>query len=189
MGASTNCWGALASRLQSSEALRTTTACSGGNAASAWQRCDRLGHNYAYPTARLMNGLSRSKSPMMFFRSTNSDSRIGHDLNVRDFPRQKVMARIAAQIDLVMPRIDIKRLRQLAGTGTQPFHIVHSASRFHQVYSALRFERANQDQSISRSAFDQNIEHPMDAVVKINVASSRFVPLYETARTRAAKGV
>ena len=68
---------------------------------------------------------------MVFFGSTNSDSRISYDLQVRGFARHKMMSRIGAQIDFVMARIDIEGLRQFAGTGTQAFHIIQTASRFH----------------------------------------------------------
>ena len=99
------------------------------------------------------------------------------------------MAWIAAQIDFMIAHVDVERLRQLTWPRTQAVQIFDTASRFHQTYSARRFESANQNQSISRSVFHEHVEHPMDAVIKVDVACAGFVSLDETACTRTTEGV
>jgi len=99
------------------------------------------------------------------------------------------MSWIPAQVHFVMPRVDVERLGQLSGTGTQSRHIIDPASRSHQINPAFWLERANQNQAVTRTAFNEHVEHPVHAVVKINVAGAAFVALDEAARTWAAEGV
>ena len=68
-------------------------------------------------------------------------------------------------------------------------HIFDSATLPHEGESALRLERADEDEAVARAAFDEDVEHPMDAVVEIDVAGGGLVALDESARARSAEGV
>lgn len=122
-------------------------------------------------------------------RAADADARIRHHINHWHFTQSKAMSRIVAEIEFVMPILDIERLRQFPGTRTKITDIICPAALFHQFNTAARFDCANQDQSIARPAFDQHVQHPMHPVVKINVSRARLVALYELARTRPAEGV
>src|SRR5437016_5706749 len=84
---------------------------------------------------------------------------------------------------------DIERLGELARTGTEAANIVQTAPRFHQRQTTPRFERANQYKPAAFAAFDQEIQHPVDAVIKIDVDRAGFVALDERSRARAREGM
>ena len=90
------------------------------------------------------------------------------------------MARISAEIDFMVSIRNVERLSQFARSGTKMAIIIGSASLFHQRNSAARFDRADQDQAIAWSTFYQHVQHPMHAVIEINVSRARFVPLRQT---------
>jgi hypothetical protein len=99
------------------------------------------------------------------------------------------MSRIRAKVDLVMALRDIERLRQLPRARAKASQVVSAASLPHQADTAHRLERANEDEPIARAALHQHVEHPMDAVVEINVTSPRLVSLDKTPRARSAESV
>jgi hypothetical protein len=84
---------------------------------------------------------------------------------------------------------NVERLREFSRAGAKPENILDSAPLFHQGKSALWLERANQNQAGALASFDEKIEHPMNAVIKINVNRSGLIALHERARARAREGV
>ena len=50
-------------------------------------------------------------------------------------------------------------------------------------------ERADQDQACARRAFHQHVQHPVDAVIQVDVGGTGFVPLHEMARAWSVKSV
>ena len=142
------------------------------------------GHGHAYEFA-----LTQRKSPREALRSTDADTRIGHNLDSCARARPKAMRRVKAQIDLMMTLRDIERLRQFPRSRTELPNVVDAAPFPHQRDAAPRLDRANEDEAVARAAFDKNIEHPMHAVVEINVGCTRFVAPNELARARPPESV
>ena len=96
---------------------------------------------------------------------------------------------ISAEIDLVMPLRDVERLRQPAWARAKPPHILHSAAFPHERDTEPGFDRSNENESITRAALDENVQHPVHAVVKINVSRAGLVPPNELPRARSAECV
>lgn len=83
----------------------------------------------------------------------------------------------------------VQRLGQFAWSGAKPDQILYLASLSHQFEPASRLEGADQYETVRRAAFDQHIQHPVNAVVKINIRGPGSIPLDKSARTRPGKGV
>ncbi len=81
----------------------------------------------------------------------------------------------------MVPHVDAKGLGELAGAGAKFPDIVRTPSRFHHADSARRLNRPDKDQPVPWSAFYEHVQHPMDAVVQINVGGARLVPRDEGA--------
>jgi hypothetical protein len=84
---------------------------------------------------------------------------------------------------------NVKRLSKLARTGTKSSHILDTPSLAHEPDSTPRFKGTDENNPIARSTFDQDIEHPMHTVIKIDVGRARLISPNELACTRAGKGV
>jgi hypothetical protein len=133
--------------------------------------------------------VAQRKSPRKILRPADPDARIGHDFNGVVRPRSKTMRALRAKIDLMMPPIDREGLRQLARTGTKSPDVFHAAPRAHERKTAPRLNRPNENEPIPWPAFDEDIQHPVHAVVEIDVGRSGLVPLHERTRARALEGV
>jgi hypothetical protein len=101
----------------------------------------------------------------------------------------KAVPRIAAKVGLVMSSCNIECLRQLPRPGTESAQFFHSASSLHQRNPTARLDRANQNDAVARASFDEDVEHPMDAVVEIDVSGTGFVSPNKFTRARSAEGV
>jgi len=99
------------------------------------------------------------------------------------------MGRIGAEIDLVMALRNIESLGQFPGTRTKPPEIFDSAPFPHQNQAAARLKRANQDEPITRPAFDEHVQHPVHAIIEVDITGAGLVSPNELARARAAEGV
>lgn len=99
------------------------------------------------------------------------------------------MRGIGAQVDLVMPLRDRERLGQLARPGAEPPDVFHLSSLTHDLESPPRFDRADQDETIARPAFNEHVQHPVHAVIEIDVGRARLVALDEGARARPIERV
>jgi hypothetical protein len=84
---------------------------------------------------------------------------------------------------------NVECLGKLARPGAEPANIFCFTALFHQRQAAARFQRANQNEPSPLSPFDQQVQHPVNAVIEINVNRSGLVPLDERARARASKRV
>jgi hypothetical protein len=132
---------------------------------------------------------AQREPPRMMRRSADSDPRIGHNIDNRRFARREAMARIFAEIELVMSIRYVERAGQLARTGTKIAEIIGPASLFHKRNAATRLDRTDQDQTIARPAFHEHVQHPVHPVIEINVGRARFVALHELTRAGSAEGV
>lgn len=101
----------------------------------------------------------------------------------------EAVPRIAAEIDLVMTLRNSECLGQLPGAGTETSSVFQTAPLAHDGKATPRLDRTNQNESIPWAALDQDIQHPVHAVVEIDVGRARFVALDEGARARALEGV
>ena len=99
------------------------------------------------------------------------------------------MRGIGTKIDLVMTLCDIERLGQFPRAGTKVPNVFDPAAYSHERKTAPRLDRPNENQSITRTALYQNVQHPVDAVAKIDVGRARLIALDEGARARALEGV
>ena len=90
-------------------------------------------------------------------RAADADPCICDHINNCRFARGKAMARICAEIELMVSIRYVERLSQFARSRTKPVKVIDSASLFHQRNSAARFDRADQDQSIAWSTFYQHV--------------------------------
>src|SRR5207247_11060248 len=117
---------------------------------------------------------AQSEAPRMMRRARNPDTRIGHHLEMFGGALLEPMARVAAQIDFMMTSSNVECLGKFAGAGTEFSNIIHAAALLHERDSAPWLERANQDKTIL-SAFHEHIQHPVHAIVEIDVCRARFV--------------
>ena len=99
------------------------------------------------------------------------------------------MRRIGAKIDLMMTPRNGERLRQFPWTGAEPPNIFDFSSQSHARKTAPRLDRPNENQSIPRPAFGEHIQHPVHAVVEIDVGRARLVSLDKRARARTLESV
>jgi len=99
------------------------------------------------------------------------------------------MSWIGTKIDLVMPLVDIQCLGQLAGTGTKPPNVFQIAPLSHEAESLPRFDRPDQNETIARATFNENVQHPVNAVIEIDVGGAGLVSLNKSSRARAAECV
>src|SRR6516165_3623358 len=108
------------------------------------------------------------KSPWIMRGARDTDSRIGHDISRRMCVVRKAVARIGAEIHLMISPADGKRLRQFARPGAKLANIVNPAAFLHQFDPPPRFKCTNQNEAV-RVAFHQHVQHPMHAIVEIDV--------------------
>jgi hypothetical protein len=120
-------------------------------------------------------------------RAADTDSLVGNDLN-RSRRLSKTMILIAAQIQLVVSAGNSQRLRQLSRTRTKPVNIMDVPPLSHQRDSASWLERTDENKTVFLS-FHQNVQHPVNAVIEINVSRSSVISLDKGARTRAHKAM
>lgn len=99
------------------------------------------------------------------------------------------MRGLGGKIDFVMTPGDIKRLRQFSRTGTEPPNVIDATSLPHQRDSTPRLDCADENEAVTRTAFDEDVEHPMHAVIEIDVGGAGFIALDKFARARAFEGV
>jgi hypothetical protein len=121
-------------------------------------------------------------------RAANADAFVCHNIETRLSIRDKTVARIGAQIHLMMSSGDCEGLRYFAWTGAKPPDITYAAASLHQFNAASRFKRANQNKPVL-IAFYEYVQHPMHAVIKIDVRRASFVALDKAARARSCKSV
>jgi hypothetical protein len=98
------------------------------------------------------------------------------------------MVLIAAQIHLVVSAGNSQCLRQLSRTRAKSMNIMNIPSPSHQRDSASWLEGTDENKTVFPS-FHQNVQHPMNAVIEINVGRSSMISLDESARTRAHKAM
>ncbi|HKR53671.1 MAG TPA: hypothetical protein VJR93_04925 [Chthoniobacterales bacterium] len=114
-------------------------------------------------------------------RTLNPNSLIGNDPN-RLICASKTTFLVTAQIHFVIAPVDCEGLREFSGTGTKPVQIMNSTPPSHQRNSASRFHSPNEDKTVLLS-FDQHVQHPVHAVIEINVGRAGAIPLDKRART------
>jgi hypothetical protein len=134
-----------------------------------------------------MRAIAQGKSPWKMGRAPDADSLVGNDVNRGSWP-SKTMILISAQIHLVVPTSNNQRLRQFSGTRTKPMNVMDVASLPHQRNPAGWLERTDEDKTVLLS-FHQNIQHPVNAVIEINVGRPSVISLDERACTRTHKAM
>src|SRR3989442_25522 len=134
-----------------------------------------------------MHAIAQGKSPRQMGRAPDTDSLVGNDVN-RSSWLSKTMILIAVQIHLVVPAGNSQCLRQLPRARTKPMNIMDVPSLPHQRDSASWLERTNENKTVFLS-FHQDIQHPVNAVIEINVGRSSVISLDECACTRARKAI
>src|SRR2546430_580876 len=113
--------------------------------------------------------------------AANTDSLVGNDVN-RSSWLSKTMILIAAQIHLVVPAGNSQCLRQLSRTRTEPMNIIDAPSPVHQRNPASWLKGTDENKTVFPS-LHQNVQHPVNAVIEINVGCPRMISLDERART------
>ena len=83
---------------------------------------------------------------------------------------------------------DVEGAGKLARSRTEVADISDAAALLHHCDSTAWFKRPNQDKPI-RFPFHEHIQHPMHAVVEIDVGSAGFVAFNKRARARSCKSV
>jgi len=101
----------------------------------------------------------------------------------------KTVPGIGAEIDLVMALRDLQRLSQFPGAGTKSRNVFHSPPLSHQFNPGSRLQGSNEDDAIARSALHQDIQHPVDAIIEIDVGRTGSVAPNELTRARATESV
>ena len=98
------------------------------------------------------------------------------------------MILITAQIHLVVSAGDSQRLRQLARARAKPMNVMDVPSLSHQRDPASWLKGTNENKTLLPS-LHHDIQHPVNAVIEINVGRPRMISLDEGARTRAHKAM
>src|SRR6266481_7296192 len=88
----------------------------------------------------------------------------------------------------MIPACDSERLCEFARARAKLTEVVDAAASLHQFDPPPWLERANQNKAV-RLSLHQHVQHPVHAVVEIDVRRARFVALDEAARARARKRV
>jgi hypothetical protein len=94
-----------------------------------------------------------------------------------------------ANARFMMPIRDAECLGELARAGTKPANIFDAAALFHQGEATPGFEASNQNEATTFTAFDEQVQHPVNAVIEIDVYRPRLIALNERPSARAGKGV
>jgi hypothetical protein len=131
---------------------------------------------------------AQCKPPRQIRRAADADAFVGNNIELPGRTGDKAMARVRAQVHLMIPAGNSERLCDLAWTGAKLAEILNPATSLHQFNPSPRFERANQHKPV-RDALYQHIQHPVNTVVEINVRRPRFIVFDKVARTRTRKGV
>jgi hypothetical protein len=120
-------------------------------------------------------------------RAPNADSLVGNYVN-RSSWLSKTIILVATQIHLVVSAGNRQCLRQLARTRAKPMNVMDVPSPPHQRDPASWLERTNENKTVFPS-FHQDIQHPVNAVIEINVGRPRMISLDKRARSRAHKAM
>jgi hypothetical protein len=115
--------------------------------------------------------------------AANTDSLVGNDVN-RSSWLSKTMILIAAQIHLVVSTGNSQCLGQLSRTRAKSMYIMDVPSPPHQRNPASWLKGTDENKTVFPS-FHQDIQHPVNAVIEINIRRRGSIPLDERARTRA----
>jgi hypothetical protein len=120
-------------------------------------------------------------------RASNANSLVGNYVN-RNSWFSKTMILITTQIYFVVSTGNGQCLRQLSRTRAKPMNVMDVPSPPHQRDPAGWLERTNENKAVFPS-FYQDIQHPVNAVIEINVGRPSMISLDERARTRAHKAM
>jgi hypothetical protein len=120
-------------------------------------------------------------------RAPNADSLVGNDVN-RSSWLSKTMILIAAQIHLVVSTGNSQCLGQFSRTRAKSMNLMDVPSPPHQRDPASWLEGTDENKTVFPS-FHQDIQHPVNAVIEINVGRPSMISLHERAHTRAHKAV
>jgi hypothetical protein len=120
-------------------------------------------------------------------RAPNADSLVGNYVN-RSSWLSKTIILVATQIHLVLPPRNSQCLRQLSRTRAKSMNIMDVPSLPHQRDSTSWLERTDENKTVFLS-FHQDIQHPVNAVIEINVSRSSVISLDKGACTRAHKAM
>jgi hypothetical protein len=119
--------------------------------------------------------------------AANTDSLVDNDVN-RSRSLSKTTILIATQIHLVVSAGNSQCLGQLSRTRTKPMNILDVPSRPHQRDSASWLKGTDENKTVFAS-FHQNVQHPVNAVIEINIGGPSMISLDERACTGADKAV
>jgi hypothetical protein len=86
---------------------------------------------------------AQRKSPRQMCRAADADALVCHNIETRLSIRDKTVARIGAQIHLMISSGDCKGLREFARTGAKLTEIVNATASLHQFEPSPRLECAN----------------------------------------------
>src|SRR6266513_1744317 len=120
-------------------------------------------------------------------RAPNADSLVGNYVN-RSSWLSKTIILVATQIHLVVPPRNGQCLCQLSRSRTKLTSINDAPSLPHQRDSASWLERTDENKTVFLS-FHQNVQHPVNAVIEINVSRASVISLDKGACTRAHKAM
>jgi len=120
-------------------------------------------------------------------RAPNADSLVGNYIN-RSSRLSKTMILITTQIYLVVSTGNSQCLRQLSRARTKLTSTNDRPPLPHQRDSASWLERTDENKTVFRS-FHQDIQHPVNAVIEINVSCSSVISLDKGAHTGAHKAM
>jgi hypothetical protein len=99
---------------------------------------------------------AQRKSPRQMRRAADADAFVCHNIESHAWIGDEAVARIAAQIHLVVSSGDSKRLCEFAGTGAKLTEIMNATASLHQFNPSPWLERANQNEAV-RLAFDEHV--------------------------------
>src|SRR5262249_44720895 len=89
---------------------------------------------------------------------------------------------------LMISTCDSECLCDFPRAGAKLSEIVNATASLHQFDPSPGLKRTNQNKAVS-AAFHQHVQHPMSAVIEIDVSRAGFATLDEATRDRAGRGV
>jgi hypothetical protein len=131
---------------------------------------------------------AQSEAPQMMRGTRNPDTSIGHNIYIVRWARLETVTGIDAQIHFMIASGDIECLGKFAGARTEFVNAIYAAALFHERNSTPWFKRTDQNETILFT-FDEHIQHPVHAIVEIDICCAGFVALDERAGARSRKSV
>ena len=129
------------------------------------------------------------EAPRLLHRQADADARAAGDAEACRRAGREEQAAGGGQVGAVVASVQRQGLRQLARPRAQGDRVGAAAARRHRRQTCERFERTDQDQPVAAPVLGHHVEHPVQAVVQVNIGRARRVGVEENPRRGAGRRV